>query len=297
MYEGEETVAQWVNPDDRFTSHRRYTGGTYTLTFGGQTTNDASVGIVATGGTYTLTFGGQTTSAFAWNASTATVQTALQALSSVGAGNAIVSGTASSYFVIFKVAGTLTGSGTSLTGTSHSLTVTSGIPYNANRDHSVALEALSSVGAGKVTVTGTPSAFLVVFAVGTNGVLTGSATNLTGTGHKITIDYAPNTAGSTCGIPPTSPCGWSGRSTRRSSGSSPTSRSVRNASGVARSVSDAARLIVTPGDADAFGDVRSVHGHLRQRGPVERGGVVQRCRTGLPGAAVHRHRGRPVLSR
>jgi hypothetical protein len=194
MYEGEETVAQWVNPDDRFNVAVVGTGGTYTLTFGGQTTNDASVGIVATGGTYTLTFGGQTTSALAWNASTATVQTALQALSSVGAGNAIVSGSASSYFVIFKVAGTLTGSGTSLTGTSHSLTVTSGIPYNASTATiQSALESLSSVGAGKVTVTGTSSAYLVVFAVGTNGVLTGSATNLTGTGHKITIDYAPNT--------------------------------------------------------------------------------------------------------
>jgi hypothetical protein len=95
----------------------------------------------------------------------------------------------------FKVAGTLTGSGTSLTGTSHSLTVTSGIPYNASTATiQSALESLSSVGAGKVTVTGTSSAYLVVFAVGTNGVLTGSATNLTGTGHKITIDYAPNTA-------------------------------------------------------------------------------------------------------
>jgi hypothetical protein len=26
-------------------------------------------------------------------------------------------------------------------------------------------------------------------------------------------------------------------------------------------------------DADAFGDVRSVHGHLRQRGPVQRCGL------------------------
>lgn len=108
MYEGEETVADFVNPDDRFT-----------------------VAIVGTGGTYTLTFGGQTTTALAYNATAATVQ--------------------------------------------------------------AALVALSSVGASKVTVTGTPTSFLVVFAVGTNGVLTGSATSLTGTGHKITIDYAANT--------------------------------------------------------------------------------------------------------
>jgi hypothetical protein len=108
MFEGPEDVAEYVNPDDRFT-----------------------VGIVGTGGTYTLTFGGQTTTAIAYNAAAATVQ--------------------------------------------------------------AALVALSSVGAGKVTVTGTPTSFLVVFAVGTNGVLTGSATNLTGTGKAVNIDYAVNT--------------------------------------------------------------------------------------------------------
>lgn len=45
-----------------------------------------------TGGTFTLTFGGQTTSGIAFNASAATVQTDLQALSSIGSGNATVSG-------------------------------------------------------------------------------------------------------------------------------------------------------------------------------------------------------------
>src|SRR5262249_41925037 len=41
-----------------------------------------------TGGTFTLTFSGQTTAAIAYNASAATVQSALQALSSIGSGNA-----------------------------------------------------------------------------------------------------------------------------------------------------------------------------------------------------------------
>jgi hypothetical protein len=108
MFEATEDVASWVNPDDRFT-----------------------LAVVGTGGTYTLTFAGQTTTALAYNANAAAVQ--------------------------------------------------------------AALEALSSVTTGKVTVTGTPTSFLVVFAVGTNGVLTGSAASLTGTGHKVTIDYAPNT--------------------------------------------------------------------------------------------------------
>ncbi len=41
-------------------------------------------------GTYTLTQNGQTTSAIAWDASAATIQTALEALSSVGTGNVLV---------------------------------------------------------------------------------------------------------------------------------------------------------------------------------------------------------------
>src|SRR5579859_718923 len=45
-----------------------------------------------TGGTFTLTFGGQTTSALNWNATAAQMQTALQALSSIGSGNALVTG-------------------------------------------------------------------------------------------------------------------------------------------------------------------------------------------------------------
>lgn len=45
-----------------------------------------------TGGTFTLTFSGQTTSAIAYNATAATVQAALVALSNVGAGNVVCSG-------------------------------------------------------------------------------------------------------------------------------------------------------------------------------------------------------------
>jgi len=48
----------------------------------------------ATGGTFTLTYGGQTTAAIAHNASAATVQTRLAALSSVGVGKVMVSGNA-----------------------------------------------------------------------------------------------------------------------------------------------------------------------------------------------------------
>lgn len=108
MFEGIEDVQAWTNPDDRFT-----------------------VKITATGGTFPLTFGGNTTAGIEYNAAPAAVQSAL--------------------------------------------------------------EALPNVGAGKVTVTGAQGNYLVVFAVGTNGVLTGSASNLNGLGKKVAIDYAPNT--------------------------------------------------------------------------------------------------------
>lgn len=45
-----------------------------------------------TGGTFTVTFDGQTTGAIAYNADAATVETAIEALSNVGAGNATCSG-------------------------------------------------------------------------------------------------------------------------------------------------------------------------------------------------------------
>jgi hypothetical protein len=53
-----------------------------------------------TGGTFTLTFGGDETTALAYNASPAAVQTALQALASIGSGNVAVSGVAGKYYLV-----------------------------------------------------------------------------------------------------------------------------------------------------------------------------------------------------
>jgi hypothetical protein len=58
-----------------------------------QTLIIGQTGGVPTGGTFTLTFNGQTTSAIAYNALPATIQSALEALSSIGAGNVAVSST------------------------------------------------------------------------------------------------------------------------------------------------------------------------------------------------------------
>ncbi len=76
-----------------------------------------------TGGTFTLTYDEEETSAIAYNATPATVQEALEALSTIGAGNARVTGTAGvSYTVTFvgdldsRNVGAITADGSSLTG-------------------------------------------------------------------------------------------------------------------------------------------------------------------------------------
>lgn len=82
---------------------------------------------------------------------------------------------------------------------------TATVPWNVSVPAlKAALEGLPSVGVGNVGVAGTPATasttgtYSIVFAVGTNGVLTGSANDLSGTGllgltKSVTIQYAPNT--------------------------------------------------------------------------------------------------------
>lgn len=75
-----------------------------------------TIGGSPTGGTFTLTVAGQTTTGIAYNAAASAVQSALEALSTVGSGNAVVTGSAGGpYSVTLKVAGALSGSGASLT--------------------------------------------------------------------------------------------------------------------------------------------------------------------------------------
>ena len=86
-------------------------GKVYTVTLG-----------APTAGTFTLTYNGQTTAGIAFNATAATVQTALTGLSSVGTNNATVSGAAGGPYTVNFLGPTLndgnslTGSGTGLTG-------------------------------------------------------------------------------------------------------------------------------------------------------------------------------------
>jgi hypothetical protein len=89
------------------------------------------VTVSATGGTFTLTFGGQTTSTIAWNAAASAVQTALRALSTIGATGVTVSGSGGGPFTV-SFTGTLqdtdvaqmTSSAAGLTGGAQTCVVT-----------------------------------------------------------------------------------------------------------------------------------------------------------------------------
>ncbi|MDQ2638870.1 MAG: hypothetical protein M3Y83_18575 [Actinomycetota bacterium] len=94
MYEAPESVAEWENPSSRFTINL----------------------VDVASGNFSLLFGGQSTPNLAYNAPVATVQSALEALSSVGAGNVTVTGSPGAYVAVFTVPGTLSGSDTNLVG-------------------------------------------------------------------------------------------------------------------------------------------------------------------------------------
>lgn len=97
MYEGAEDVAEWRNTNDVFIVH-----------------------VQADGGTFRLSYGGKTTANITWSGlSAATIRTALEALTSVGAGHVTVTLIASAtndltFAAQFTgVTGTLTGNGNS----------------------------------------------------------------------------------------------------------------------------------------------------------------------------------------
>jgi hypothetical protein len=164
MYEAAEEIQEWKNP------------GNFT------------VYLSALSGTFTLSYAGQTTSAIAYNASTSTVQTALQALSTIGAGNVTVTGNPGRWTIVTPITkpGNLTVNGASLAPLSFSVTVgtlsytmtvggqtTGAISFLASATTiRQALEQLSTVGTGGVTVTATLFGYTLNFGSGAlNGFL------------------------------------------------------------------------------------------------------------------------------
>lgn len=134
--------------------------GANLLYFDALGTNEAQTVTISggvSGGTFTLSFGGQTTAAIAWNASALTVQGALENLTSIGEGNVVVTGALGGPWTI-TFQGTLgdaaqvllTHNIASLTGGTPAMThaeVTAGVAGNvavgANQTPSFAAGALS----------------------------------------------------------------------------------------------------------------------------------------------------------
>lgn len=97
---------------------------------------------VPTGGTFTVTYSGQTTSAIAYNASAGTVQTALIALSNIGPSDVVVTGSAGGPYTV-TFGGTLaatnlaemTASGASLTGGSSQAIAVDAVTASSGPNH------------------------------------------------------------------------------------------------------------------------------------------------------------------
>lgn len=205
------------------------TGGTFTLTFGGQTTAGIAYNAAAsavqsalaalstigagttntyaeqeitidgapTGGTFTLSFGGQTTAGIAYNAAASAVQSALVALSSIGANNVTVTGNAGGPYVV-AFAGTKTGPQALITANPASLT------GGAGADNQVLVSTLQTgvAGSPNVAVTGSAGGPYTVTFGGQLGnalqtVMTASAAGLTGGTPTVTVAHTTLGAGGT----------------------------------------------------------------------------------------------------
>lgn len=191
----------------------------------------------ATGGTYTLTFGGNTTAAINWNDNAATIQARLQALASIGAGGITVAGTGPFTLTFagaranqpqalitadatnliaggpgsLAVAHTVVGGGgqndvqtITVTADAGTFTLTFGgnttslLPENSSADAvATELQALASIGSGNVDVQGPDGGPFVVTFQGALGlaaqaVITGNATLLVTGGtndiQTVTVD-------------------------------------------------------------------------------------------------------------
>lgn len=104
----------------QFNAHNMPSGSVQTLQLGG-----------ATGGDHTLTFGANTTGSISYTDSAATIQTALQGLASIGAGNILVTDVGGGNFNL-RFTGSLAGTSQPLISMASSLTGCTSIPGVSN---------------------------------------------------------------------------------------------------------------------------------------------------------------------
>lgn len=154
----------------------RATGGTFTLTHTVSEVQNLAVGTA--NGTFTFTVGTATTSALGESASASAIQAALEGLDTVGSGNVTVESTGTGAFRI-RFDGSIGASGMTVSaagasaaltlGTAYAQAETGEIAYNATAAQvQSALESLSTIGTGNVTVAMSGDDWRVTFA-GTQG--------------------------------------------------------------------------------------------------------------------------------
>lgn|SRR5574341_135665 len=90
----------YAEPGDRLTVSGLTKGVSYYLDHGTNEVQTATITGTPTGGTFRLSFGSVETANIAYNAAAATVQSALEALSTIGTGNVTVSGSAGGPYTI-----------------------------------------------------------------------------------------------------------------------------------------------------------------------------------------------------
>lgn len=191
MYESAEDVQSWWNPGN-FTVWLAATSGTFKLGWVSSTSSEL-------------------TAVIPYNATAATVQAALEALPSIGAGNVTVTGDPGKWTVVTadSVHGVLTVDGTSLAPLSFSITLgtlsftieiggqtTAPISFTASASTiKQALEQLSTIGTNGVTVTSTFFGFALSFMTGPlNGFLVALFTGRSQAGiHVAKVTANPNT--------------------------------------------------------------------------------------------------------
>jgi autotransporter-associated beta strand protein len=160
---------------------------TVSLVVSGSTTNEVqTVNVNMTSGTYTLSFGGKTTAALAASATASQVQTALQGLSSIGANNVYVTQTGSEVQTV-----SVSGTAGTFTLTLNGQTTTSLDFSAAASDIQTALEGLSNVGTGNVSVTATgtnPNTFAVTFIGALAGTIQPAMTATGANGTTVTVN-------------------------------------------------------------------------------------------------------------
>jgi hypothetical protein len=118
-----------------------------------------------TGGTFTLSFGGETTTAIAYNATPPAVQSALAALAVIGGGSvSVTAGTPSGWLVQFTAnlenakQALMTGSGTGLVGTVKTVTVTEVVAGDSQTVTVTATQAAQAAPAVTVAIVANASA-------------------------------------------------------------------------------------------------------------------------------------------